>query len=127
MDCPKCHHEMESVRYGAGERQVSRCTNCFGIWFKPIDLKRLKQSYIADFIDKGDPEVGREYNKIDDIDCPVCGIRLDKVSDEKQTHIWYESCPQGHGVYFDAGELTDLNNETLMDHVRGWLTGQRPG
>lgn len=125
MDCPKCKHAMEPVRYGAGDREVNRCTQCHGIWFKPIDLKRLKQSYMSEFIDQGDPNVGREYNKIADIDCPECGKALDKVSDEKQTHIWYESCPNGHGVYFDAGEFTDWKYETLMDHFRKWVTGKR--
>ena len=127
MDCPKCGQNMEALKYGAGDRKVHRCTYCAGLWFKPIDLTRLRNTYRAEFIDHGSALMGRAYNKVEDIECPQCGAPMDKVSDEKQIHIWYESCPQGHGVYFDAGELTDLNNETLMDRVRGWLTGQRPG
>ena len=126
MDCPKCDHDMKPFRYGPGDRQVQRCTNCHGIWFKHSDLRRLKQSYMAEFVDTGDASVGREYNKISDIDCPECGTRLDEVSDEKQKHIWYETCPKGHGVYFDAGEFRDWKDETLMDHVRGWISGSRP-
>lgn len=116
---------MESVRYGAGDRVVERCTECHGIWFKPEDLRRLKNTYKADIIDTGSTRVGRQQNKIEDIKCPVCGKDMEKVSDEKQTHIWYESCPDGHGVYLDAGELTDFNNDTIMDYVRGWITGKR--
>ena len=125
MECPKCKGAMESVRYGAGDRVVERCTECHGIWFKPEDLRRLKNTYKADIIDTGSTRVGRQQNKIEDIQCPQCGKDMEKVSDEKQTHIWYESCPDGHGVYLDAGELTDFNNDTIMDYVRGWITGKR--
>ena len=50
---------------------------------------------------------------------------MDKLTVKGQRHIWYESCPDGHGVYFDAGELTDRNQETLMDKVRGLIAGDR--
>ncbi len=125
MDCPKCQSSMETISYGAGDRQIERCTHCIGIWFKPNDVKRLKNTFKADILDQGSSKMGRLYNKIDEIDCPVCGTRMDKVSDEKQTHIWYESCPNEHGMFFDAGEFTDLNNDTLSDYVKKWITGKR--
>ena len=125
MECPKYQSEMEVIRYGAGDREVHRCTGCAGLWFKPIDLQRLKNTYKAEIIDAGSSRVGRELNKVEDVDCPVCGVQMEKVSDEQQTHIWYESCPDGHGVYFDAGELTDLSQDTFMDVVKGWITGKR--
>ena len=125
MQCPKCQGAMENVRYGGGDREVQRCTQCAGIWFKPHDLTRLKSTYKADIIDHGKASIGRKHNKVDDIDCPQCGARMEKVSDERQSHIWYESCPNGHGVYLDAGELTDLANDTVMDYVKKWITGSR--
>ena len=121
MDCPKCNHDMESLRYGPGDRTVNRCVNCHGIWFKPSDVKHLKNSFKAEVIDKGDAKVGREQNKIDVIDCPLCGTRLDHITDDKQTHISYEQCPEGCGVYFDAGEFRDWKDETLGDYFRGWM------
>ncbi len=125
MKCPKCEHAMETVRYGAGDREVERCTNCKGIWFKPIDLERLRRTYQAEIIDEGKASTGREFNKKDEIDCPVCGVMMEKESDEEQSHIWYESCPNGHGVFFDAGELRDLSQETFTDIIKGWITGSR--
>jgi Zn-finger nucleic acid-binding protein len=112
---------MEPFRYGQGDRQVERCTHCQGIWFKPSDVRRLKNSFHAEIIDRGDASVGREYNKVEEVDCPVCGTRLDKICDEQQTHIWYEQCPEGCGVYFDAGEFRDWKDETVMDIFRGWM------
>lgn len=125
MECPKCEHAMETLSYGAGDREVERCTNCFGLWLKPHDLTRLKNTYRADLLDEGKPAIGKEYNKIEDIDCPVCGTRMEKTHDEDQVHIWFEACPQGHGLFLDAGELKDYNNETFMDIVKGWFTGKR--
>ena len=125
MQCPKCEGEMEEVRYGAGDRVINRCTECGGMFFKPEDLTRLKNTYKADILDSGSIRKGRQFNKVDDINCPQCGTQMDKVSDEKQTHIWYESCPAGCGVYFDAGELTDLSQDTFTDVIKGWITGRR--
>jgi Zn-finger nucleic acid-binding protein len=116
---------MEAVRYGAGDRVVHRCTACHGLWFKPVDLTRLRNTYKAEIIDAGSTRKGKELNKVEDIDCPECGKQMSKVSDDDQTHIWYESCPDGHGVYFDAGELTDLSQDTFMDTIKGWITGSR--
>ncbi|MDJ0654859.1 MAG: zf-TFIIB domain-containing protein [Xanthomonadales bacterium] len=125
MECPKCNSSMEEVRWGGADRIVNRCTNCGGLFFLPKELSRMRESFTAEYLDHGDPNVGRKFNEVEDIQCPVCGARMDKVSDSNQTHIWYESCPNGHGVYFDAGELSDLNRETLMDKVKGWVTGTR--
>ena len=125
MECPKCQNAMEAVRYGGGDRVVNRCTHCAGIWMKPNDMKRLKNTYKADMIDHGSAKVGREHNKIEDIHCPDCGSDLDKLADDDQQHIWFESCPKGHGMYFDAGELSDYNNDTISDILKSWFTGKR--
>ena len=43
-----------------------------------------------------------------------------------QTHIWFESCSQCEGMYFDAGEFSDLKRDTFLDRIRDFLKGQRP-
>ncbi len=123
MRCPKCKSLMEEARYERAS--VDRCEGCNGIWFHPDALSKLKKTWMAEILDTGDPSVGKKNNAIDDVDCPKCGLRMDKVVDERQTHIWYEMCPDGHGAYFDAGEFTDLRHDTLMDRVRDLVTGQR--
>jgi Zn-finger nucleic acid-binding protein len=35
-----------------------------------------------------------------------------------QPHIHVESCPVCHGTYFDAGELADFEQLTLVERVR---------
>lgn len=49
---------------------------------------------------------------------------MEKASDWKQTHIWYEICRQ-HGIFMDAGEFADFKNDTLLDVLRGLIKGRR--
>ena len=123
MDCPKCHASMEEVTYGR-DMTIDRCTNCKGIWFDTGEVDKLKGKWMSEFVDTGDPSLGKEHDKIEEIDCPRCGKRMAAVSDSKQKHIWYESCAE-HGIYFDAGEFTDFKYETFLDKVRTLIKGKR--
>ena len=123
MWCPKCEGNMEEQAYG--ESKAHRCTQCKGLWFAPNDLEHMKDAWMSEFLDSGDPVVGKKYNAIDDIPCPVCGEKMRKETDAQQKHIWYESCPAGHGIFFDAGEFTDWKYDTLMDRFRAFFTKKR--
>ncbi|HKJ18705.1 MAG TPA: zf-TFIIB domain-containing protein [Xanthomonadales bacterium] len=122
MQCPKCHHDMTEQRYGTlqGDVHLDQCTNCKGMWFDIGEAEILKDKWMSDFIDSGDPEVGKTHNEIQDIDCPRCGKRMKVLSDPKQPHIQYEAC-QDHGMYLDAGEFTDYKYETMMDTFRSFI------
>jgi len=114
---------MEEITYGRN-MTIDRCTNCKGIWFDLGEAETLKDKWMSEFVDSGDPDVGKEYNKIDDTYCPRCGQAMQKISDPKQPHIWYEAC-NDHGMYFDAGEFTDYKYETLLDKFRDLVTPKR--
>ncbi len=122
MQCPKCNSGMDEVTYG--NLTVDRCTGCQGIWFDTGEAEALKERWMGEALDTGDPEVGKRWNEVDDIDCPICGTRMEKTSDPKQPHIWYEVCPE-HGMFLDAGEFTDYKYETLLDKFRDLVTGKR--
>ena len=126
MDCPKCHASMEEVTLSTltGGVTVDRCKNCHGIWFDIGEAEALKDKWMSDYVDSGDPGVGRDHKKIRDIDCPRCGKRMQELSDPLQIHIQYEACDE-HGMYFDAGEFTDYKYETLMDIFRGFVFAVR--
>ncbi len=119
MQCPKCDSNMDERTLSTllGGVTVDRCTNCHGIWFDLGEAETLKDKWMSEFVDSGDPKVGREYNKIRDIDCPRCGDPMAQLSDPVQTHIKYEACEK-HGMFLDAGEFTDYKYETLMDVFR---------
>lgn len=122
MDCPKCQAEMQEHTLStlSGGVTIDRCMSCRGIWFDIGEAELLKDKWMADFIDDGDPAVGREHNEIRDINCPRCGKKMAELNDPVQTHIQYEACDE-HGLYFDAGEFTDYKYETLMDIFRDFV------
>jgi Zn-finger nucleic acid-binding protein len=126
MRCPKCPGTLEPKTYGR-KITVHRCTDCGGLFCKPQVLVEMKKEWMADAVlDTGDRKLGEAFNKLDNIDCPECGTRMNKAMDERQTHIWFEQCPACEGMFFDAGEFSDLKYDTFMDRVRGLLRGKRP-
>ena len=123
LQCPKCSHGMEEVTHG--DVTIDRCTHCKGIWFDAEEAQDLRNIDGAEELDDGDPAEGWKWDSRADIDCPHCGKRMEKSSDPKQKHIWYEVCPE-HGVFMDAGEFTDLKDEaTIMDWFRSLIKGDR--
>ena len=126
MHCPKCPGNLETKTYGR-KIIVHRCDECGGLFCKPDVLMEMKREWMSEIVlDTGNSKVGQQHNVLGDIKCPECGIPMDKTYDNNQTHIWFESCVQCEGMYFDAGEFSDLKRESLIDRVRDFITGARP-
>ena len=122
MQCPKCHELMEEKTLSTlhGGVTVDRCTGCHGIWFDVGEAEALREKWMSEYVDSGNPEIGRAHNDIRDINCPRCDKPLAHLNDPVQSHIQYEACDE-HGMYFDAGEFTDYKYETLMDIFRDFV------
>jgi Zn-finger nucleic acid-binding protein len=124
MACPKCSHEFE-VKTFQGVT-VERCTGCFGLFCTPEAIEIGRETWRAEaFLDFGHDATGKVNDSIDEIDCPECQVRMDKISDPEQPHIWMEACPQCFKVFLDAGEFTDLKFKTFADKFRTWRKGKR--
>ncbi len=123
MKCPKCQTDMEKIEYE--EVTVDRCLGCKGLWFDMLEHEKLKGIPGSEIIDSGDPETGRKYNEIDEVNCPVCRARMIRMVDKDQPHIWYESCGVCYGVFFDAGEFTDYKEKTILDYFKGFVAKER--
>ena len=123
IKCPKCGHGMDEITYG-GDLAIDRCTHCHGMWFDHGEAEKLKEKWMGDALDTGNPETGKEWDAVEDIACPRCGKDMEKASDPDQPHIWYEVC-HDHGMFMDAGEFTDYKHETLADWFRGLIKGTR--
>ena len=123
MKCPKCEAEMEKVVFQNIE--VDRCTNCRGIWFDRLEHESLKQLKGSEDIDVGAPEKGKEFNRVDKINCPVCHTIMVRMVDAGQPHIWFEKCASCDGVFFDAGEFTDFKEHTLSDFIKDLMAKER--
>ena len=123
MQCPKCESDMEKVAFE--DIEVDRCVHCHGIWCDGLEGERLKELKGSEAIDIGDPKVGKEFNKVAEAICPHCQVKMIRMVDAIQPHIWFESCGVCHGSFFDAGEFTDLKSETIVDFFRGLLSRGR--
>ena len=119
MDCPKCNSEMQELKIETlhGQVIIDKCVGCNGLWLDNGEGEQLKDDWMSDFADSGDPNIGKTYDTIHEIKCPRCGEAMQHLSDAKQTHLKYEACEQ-HGMFLDAGEFTDFKYETLLDKFR---------
>ena len=123
MECPKCTSLMEDVE--VDEVIIKRCTYCKGLWFDRFKHKYLKGLDGSEEIDIGDPDVGKDFNKIEDIFCPDCSAPMIKMVVAQQSHIWYESCSKCFSVFFDAGEFKDYVEEDIIDFFKDLFTPER--
>ena len=118
MQCPKCQGAMETATHLVWH--AHRCTPCRGLWFDMGEYEHLKA--YADEIDIGDPRKGEACNQVDRIACPVCeGKRpLVRMVDPQQPHIWFESCQNCYGRFYDAGEFKDFAEHDFHDLILDW-------
>ena len=123
MRCPKCRSDMEQIEYQGTE--VDRCTICDGIWFDAGEVEQLRDKKAAAAIDTGDQEVGKQHNTIDNYRCPRCSGAMKKMVDPNQRQIWYETCRECNGSFFDAGEFQDLSQLTISDFFKDLTAPER--
>lgn len=123
--CPKCGSTLEGVSYAGVV--VDRCAGCRGIWFDGSELERLLEAKGAGAaIDIGDPKQGAKYDSVDAIPCPRGHVpKMIRMVDHEQTHVWYERCPVCSGTWLDAGEFSDLEQDTIMDFFRDLFRRER--
>jgi uncharacterized protein len=123
MNCPKCISPMVKVNFAGVE--VDRCTSCQGLFFEEFEKEQLRKLKGTEVIDTGDPKVGREFNKVDLINCPRCTSRMIRMVDLEQPHIWFEHCTVCGGSFFDAGEFRDLKHHTILDFFKDLTMKER--
>jgi Zn-finger nucleic acid-binding protein len=105
--------------------EVDRCTDCQGLFFDELEKEQLQKMRGAEGIDVGDAKLGREFNKVDRIQCPRCGSRMIRMVALGQPHIWFEHCTVCDGSFFDAGEFRDLKHHTILDFFRDLTVKER--
>ena len=115
MKCPKCESAMAPVEFGGIE--ADRCTSCGGLWFDLLEHEDLKQMEGSDAIDVGAAQKHSSRDAQARVLCPRDQFPMIPMVDRTQPHIWFESCPECHGAYFDAGEFKDLKNLTWLERL----------
>jgi len=105
-----------------GDFTVDRCEKCSGIWLDQGErLKIMQHKDLIAGLDTGSAKVGEAMDTMTDIQCPRCGGAMDHVQHPEQKHIGFEVCSKCHGSFFDAGELSDLSEFTLLERMKSLL------
>jgi Zn-finger nucleic acid-binding protein len=123
MRCPKCRSDM--VQIDVQGTEVDRCSVCNGIWLDAGEIEVLRNKEAAAIVDTGNANQGKDYNVIDQYRCPRCGGEMGRTVDKQQRHIWFETCNDCSGSFFDAGELLDLSQLTASDFLKRWTAPKR--
>lgn len=118
MQCPKCSKAFEKVTFNGVT--LHRCIGCLGLWFDELVKDDLVKMEGAESIDIGAEQVDQNYNEVRDIICPACehDQQMIPMVDKDQFHIKYEACPSCYGLFFDAGEFSDLKEHTVVERFR---------
>ena len=109
MICPTCKNDMIVIEHDKIE--LDYCTDCNGVWFDAGEMDLLLQSIdinssgslLKDMLnapEEASPEKKRK--------CPICGFKMKKTAIGESNIILIDVCPQGDGMWFDGGELTQL-------------------
>jgi Zn-finger nucleic acid-binding protein len=122
MNCPKCNGSMESVKNEG--ITVDRCNACKGIWFDALEAEDLLDAKHGASVDTGSSIKGWRMDRIRDISCPRCGVRMQTVSDTKDPHVKFEVCTKCHGYFMDAGEFRELAHAEATEKATESILGK---
>jgi Zn-finger nucleic acid-binding protein len=118
MICPVCKKDTIVVEYNNIE--LDYCNDCHGVWFDSTELELLLQSMsldsrnlLLDDILKSPEAMTQEEKRR----CPFCRQKMKKTTIGENLGVLVDVCPQGHGLWFDGGEVAQL-----IKH----LTGKQP-
>jgi Zn-finger nucleic acid-binding protein len=111
MLCPRGGTALESRKYEAGI-EVDGCARCGGVWLDHGELEAIQHSRETDR--------SRDLERMDEViqavadrptgpaSCPKCGAELAVHEYAHCSRIHVDTCPEGHGVWLDGGELEAL-------------------
>jgi Zn-finger nucleic acid-binding protein len=86
------------------------CPNCEGIWLDSGEL----ELFLDDSCDK--TELLNSFSKTSKsrekkVKCPICNKKMDKTLVSKDKEIVLDECKNGHGLWFDKGEILEVIKE----------------
>jgi Zn-finger nucleic acid-binding protein len=107
MKCPGCNAIMVVIELNGVE--IDHCFGCGGVWFDSGELNKLlgnDQPVEADMLKKLEKT---EEPQRREIKCPICRHKLVQVIwPTIKSEVIIDQCFQGHGLWFDRGELMDI-------------------
>jgi Zn-finger nucleic acid-binding protein len=101
MKCLNCSETLVAIEFDALE--IDYCLSCAGVWLDAGELEViLEDDRPVQLVETGLPSARSKRR------CPVCQRRLSTVSVDKGKRVELDSCPLGHGLWFDRGELHEV-------------------
>ncbi len=86
--------------------EIDHCHSCGGIWLDAGELELLLDGSTP--IELIIAETGEKRRR-----CPICRKTMRKMHhDDSGRHTLLDQCPNGHGLWFDAGELHKVIGST---------------
>ena len=117
MICPVCKYDMLVVEYHNIE--LDYCNSCKGVWFDSGELELLLKSQVLEepkaFLDgiiNSQEAISPEKKR----DCPICGHKMKKTAIGEQPKTLIDICSNGHGLWFDGGEVAQLIRRLAGEH-----------
>lgn len=125
ISCPKDGEPMERITLG--DVAIDRCPECGGVWLDRGELDALRHTMLKeehratlDALDQlgvHEPQVRPQP-----LLCPRDRSRMSVHHHPQQHHIEFDTCTKCGGMFFDAGELTDLTEFTVGERLRALLS-----
>lgn len=104
MDCISCGEPL--VVLELQQVEIDYCLECGGIWLDTGELglllgeERAVRDLLAPFAGKSSSKPGKRK-------CPICSERMQAVTTSEPS-VEVDLCEQGHGIWFDRGELHQI-------------------
>ena len=119
--CPSCEVQLHRVEGGKG---CHRCSRCSGLWLTDEFLQlalQADESQIRSIL-SGQSGTHTFSRSPEMRACPGCTRAMENYPFGYQSGIWVDGCPDGHGVWLDAGELRLIRD--YQERQRGPLSSE---
>jgi len=108
MLCPVC--EVEMLILELHDVEIDYCHECEGIWLDEGELELVVTSLRDTACPISQALVHVEGNQRGNRRCPVCRKKMVRVDIPTEPVVEIDKCPWNHGLWFDQGELEQVNN-----------------
>ena len=89
--------------------ELDHCLNCAGVWFDSGEIELLMETMGLESAGLESLHLAEEpASKEKKHRCPECDRRMKKVALGHEPVIIIDACSEGHGLWFDSGEVGEL-------------------
>jgi Zn-finger nucleic acid-binding protein len=107
MRCPRDHSELATREYET-DVEIDECPKCGGCFLDKGELETIQQTIEKQHA-PANPPPGIVAEAVEPlVDCPKCGVRMDRRRYGLGSDTLIDECPDGCGLWLDGGELGEL-------------------